>query len=128
VIHRENTNDSFTDSYNQIRLSSAPHRVAGGAAASPRGAVAHASVHTQARLQAAVAVEAVSAGLVTEQPRPPGLARALSFHWVAAGEKIEANVMKSLLNVQGKCEKCNCRGSNASVRGSNASVRAVMQL
>lgn len=59
-------------------------REAGGALASPGGAVTHASVHTKTRLQAAVTVETVSAGLVAVKPRPPRLARALSFHWVAA--------------------------------------------
>lgn len=61
-------------------------REAGGTVAPASGAVTHPSVHTQARLQAAVAVEAQWAGLVAEQPRPPWQARALSFHWVAAGE------------------------------------------
>lgn len=62
------------------------HRESGGAAASSRGAVAHASVHTQTRLHAAVAVETVRTRLVAEQTRPARLARAFTFHRVAATE------------------------------------------
>lgn len=72
------------------------------------GAVTHASIHTQTRLQAALTVEAVSAGLVTEQSRPPGLACALSFHWVTA-ETIKkgntVNMMKVLQKYKKKGEK-----------------------
>lgn len=50
------------------------------------GTVTHSSVNTQARLQAAVAVETQWAGLIAEQPRPPRQTRALSFHWMAAGD------------------------------------------
>lgn len=49
------------------------------------GAIAQPSIYTQAWLQAAVAVETQRAGLVAKQPRPPRQARALSFHWMAAG-------------------------------------------
>lgn len=54
-------------------------------------------------------VETVSAGLVTEQSCPPGLARALSFHWVAAemikkGDKY-VNMMKVLQEYKEKGEK-----------------------
>lgn len=55
-----------------------------GALALTGGAVTHSSIHTETRLQAAMTVETVSAGLVTEQSRPPRLARAFSFHWVTA--------------------------------------------
>lgn len=60
-------------------------REAGAAPAAPRGTVTHPPVHTEARLQAAVTVETMSTGLVAVQSRPPRLARALTFHWMAAG-------------------------------------------
>lgn len=71
----------------KYRTSTRPaHREPGGAVTLARGAVARASVHAQTRLQAAVAVEALSAGLVAVKPRPPRLARALALHWVTAGQ------------------------------------------
>lgn len=54
--------------------------------AAASGAVTNASVNTQTRLQAAMAVETQRAGLIAVEPRPPRQARALSFHWMAAGE------------------------------------------
>lgn len=47
------------------------------------GTITHPSIHTQTRLQTAMTVETVSAGLVTEQSCPAWLACTFSFHWVA---------------------------------------------
>lgn len=63
------------------------HRKAGGTVALAGGNVTHPSIHTQTRLQAAVAEETARAGLIAEEPRPPGLACAFTFHGVAAGQK-----------------------------------------
>lgn len=58
-------------------------RKPGGTVALAGGTITHPSIHTQTRLQAAMTVETVSAGLITVQSCPPWLACALSFHWVA---------------------------------------------
>lgn len=47
-------------------------------------AVTHTSIHTQAGIQATVAVETTSTGLVAVESCPAWLARALAFHWVTA--------------------------------------------
>lgn len=47
-------------------------------------AVTHAAVHTQAWLQTGGAIEAQSTRLITVEPGPSWLARALAFHRMAA--------------------------------------------
>lgn len=46
--------------------------------------ITHPSIHAQTGLQTPVTKEAMSTGLVTEEPGPARLAGAFSFHWVAA--------------------------------------------
>lgn len=76
----------YEDLFIGVLINAFAHREARCTMALAGGAITHPSIHTQAGLQAAVTVEAVRAGLVTEQPRPPGLARAFPFHRVAAGQ------------------------------------------
>lgn len=83
------------------------HRESGGAVASSRGAVTHASVHTQTRLHAAVAVETVRTRLVAEQTRPARLAGAFAFHRMAATEGQNSSkvgrFLQPLQEVKGRC-------------------------
>ena len=76
------------------------YREPGGAFAGSRCSVTHTFVYAQTRLQATVAVESMSAGLVAVQARPAWLACAFAFHWMAAGQ-LKHRWEKKLVNNYG---------------------------
>lgn len=63
--------------------------------------ITHPTVHTQAGLQATIPIVSVSTGLVTEEPRPPRLACALSLQWVTT-ESVLAVTQAVLFTVHAK--------------------------